>query len=109
MAYLVAVKWPLFELLGASEATGVTLKESCAMHPGAEVCGLYFSHPDSRYSAISELQKDHKIEDYARPQGDHLAGRGEMAAAVAGLCLIVPVVSRIFARPACFLRHGGDS
>ena len=61
-------KPPLFELLGASEATGVTLTESCAMHPGAAVCGLYFSHPDSHYFAISELQKD-QIEDYARRKG----------------------------------------
>ena len=58
----------LFDLLAASDATGVTLTESCAMHPGAAVCGLYFSHPDSHYFAISELQKD-QIEDYARRKG----------------------------------------
>ncbi|MEY4569793.1 MAG: methionine synthase [Verrucomicrobiota bacterium] len=61
-------KPPLFELLGASAETGVTLTESCAMHPGAAVCGLYFSHPDSHYFAISELQKD-QVEDYARRKG----------------------------------------
>ncbi len=58
----------LFDLLGASEATGVTLTESCAMHPGAAVCGLYFSHPGSHYFALSELQKD-QIEDYAKRKG----------------------------------------
>jgi cobalamin-dependent methionine synthase I len=58
----------LFELLGASEATGVELTESCAMHPGAAVCGLYFSHPESHYFAISELQKD-QVEDYAHRKG----------------------------------------
>jgi 5-methyltetrahydrofolate--homocysteine methyltransferase len=58
----------LFALLNASDATGVTLTESCAMHPGAAVCGLYFSHPESHYFAISELQKD-QIEDYARRKG----------------------------------------
>jgi 5-methyltetrahydrofolate--homocysteine methyltransferase len=58
----------LFDLLGATEATGVTLTESCAMHPGAAVCGLYFSHPESRYFVISELQKD-QVEDYARRKG----------------------------------------
>jgi 5-methyltetrahydrofolate--homocysteine methyltransferase len=58
----------LFELLGASAATGVNLTESCAMHPGAAVCGLYFSHPDSHYFAISELQKD-QIQDYAVRKG----------------------------------------
>jgi 5-methyltetrahydrofolate--homocysteine methyltransferase len=61
-------KPPLFELLGASVETGVTLTESCAMHPGAAVCGLYFSHPESHYFAISELRKD-QVEDYARRKG----------------------------------------
>ncbi len=58
----------LFDLLGASDATGVILTESCAMHPGAAVCGLYFSHPDSHYFAISEIQKD-QVEDYAARKG----------------------------------------
>jgi methylmalonyl-CoA mutase cobalamin-binding domain/chain len=58
----------LFDLLDAPEATGVTLTESCAMHPGAAVCGLYFSHPDSHYFVISELQKD-QVEDYAKRKG----------------------------------------
>ena len=58
----------LFGLLEATDKTGVTLTESCAMHPGAAVCGLYFSHPDSRYFAISELQRD-QLEDYARRKG----------------------------------------
>lgn len=58
----------LFDLLGAADATGVTLTESCAMHPGAAVCGLYFSHPGSHYFAISELQKD-QVHDYARRKG----------------------------------------
>ena len=58
----------LFYLLNARESTGVHLTESCAMHPGAAVCGLYFSHPDSHYFAISDLQKD-QIEDYARRKG----------------------------------------
>jgi len=64
-------KPPLFELLGATDATGVELTESCAMHPGSAVCGLYFSHPDSHYFAISELQRD-QVEDYARRKGMEL-------------------------------------
>ncbi|MCX6876950.1 MAG: dihydropteroate synthase [Verrucomicrobia bacterium] len=55
----------LFALLGATPATGVVLTESYAMHPGAAVCGLYFSHPESHYFAISEVQQD-QLEDYAR-------------------------------------------
>ncbi|MCE2960282.1 MAG: dihydropteroate synthase [Luteolibacter sp.] len=58
----------LFNLLGATDATGVYLTESCAMHPGAAVCGIYFSHPESHYFALSELQKD-QIEDYAKRKG----------------------------------------
>ncbi len=58
----------LFDLLEASEKTGVTLTESCAMHPGAAVSGLLFSHPESHYFAISELQKD-QIESYAERKG----------------------------------------
>ncbi|KAB2638158.1 MAG: methionine synthase, partial [Verrucomicrobia bacterium] len=62
----------LFDLLDATAATGVVLTESYAMHPGAAVCGLYFSHPDSHYFAISELQPD-QIEDYAKRKSMPLA------------------------------------
>ncbi|MCH7226960.1 methionine synthase [Haloferula sp. A504] len=58
----------LFEILEAPEKAGVTLTESCAMHPGAAVSGLLLSHPESKYFAISELQKD-QVEDYARRKG----------------------------------------
>jgi len=58
----------LFDLLQAPEQTGVTLTESCAMHPGAAVSGLLFSHPESHYFAISELQKD-QVESYAQRKG----------------------------------------
>ena len=61
-------KLTLFKLLDAEEKSGVKLTESCAMHPGAAVSGLLFSHPDSRYFAISELQKD-QVEDYAKRKG----------------------------------------
>ena len=61
----------LFKLLNAESETGVELTESCAMHPGAAVCGLIFSHPDSHYFVISELQKD-QVEDYAKRKGQTL-------------------------------------
>ncbi len=61
-------KPPLFQLLKATEETGVELTESQAMHPGSAVCGLYFSHPDSHYFMIDNLQKD-QIEDYATRKG----------------------------------------
>ena len=61
----------LFKLLQAEAETGVELTESCAMHPGAAVCGLLFSHPESHYFVISELQKD-QVEDYAQRKGQTL-------------------------------------
>ncbi|MEO0447633.1 MAG: vitamin B12 dependent-methionine synthase activation domain-containing protein, partial [Verrucomicrobiota bacterium] len=61
-------KPPLFDLLGAEEATGVMLTESMAMHPGASVSGLYFAHPQSRYFAIGKIDRD-QVEDYAERKG----------------------------------------
>ena len=61
----------LFSLLEAEAKTEVELTESCAMHPGAAVCGLIFSHPDSHYFVISDLQKD-QVEDYAKRKGQTL-------------------------------------
>jgi 5-methyltetrahydrofolate--homocysteine methyltransferase len=58
----------LFELLNATELTGVTLTESMAMHPGSAVSGLYFSHPEAHYFGISSLAKD-QVEDYAQRKG----------------------------------------
>jgi REP element-mobilizing transposase RayT len=55
----------LFQVLQANGKTGVALTESFAMYPGAAVCGLYFSHPDSHYFSINDLQRD-QVEDYAR-------------------------------------------
>ncbi|MDA7614801.1 methionine synthase [Akkermansiaceae bacterium] len=55
----------LFKLLNAEESIGVELTESCAMHPGSAVCGLYLSHPGSHYFQINDLQKD-QVEDYAQ-------------------------------------------
>ncbi len=58
----------LFDLLGASERTGVSLTESYAMLPAAAVSGLYFSHPDSRYFGVSKIARD-QVSDYARRKG----------------------------------------
>ena len=57
-------KQTLFRLLDATASTGIELTESCAMHPGSAVSGLLFSHPDSKYFAIDNIQKD-QLEDYA--------------------------------------------
>ena len=61
-------KATLFELLEATERTTITLTESFAMWPSASVSGLYFSHPEVRYFAVSKIGKD-QVEDYARRKG----------------------------------------
>ena len=61
----------LFSLMDVAANTDVTLTESCAMHPGAAVCGIIFSHPESHYFAISDIQKD-QVEDYAKRKGQSL-------------------------------------
>lgn len=58
-------KYKLFELLGASDAAGITLTESLAMYPTASVCGWYFSHPQSVYFGVGKIQEDQLL-DYAR-------------------------------------------
>ena len=44
------------------------LTESFAMWPGASVCGLYFSHPESHYFGVGKIERD-QVEDYARRKG----------------------------------------
>ncbi|MCS7237137.1 MAG: methionine synthase [Thermoguttaceae bacterium] len=61
-------KATIFRLLDATAKTGVKLTETFAMDPGASVCGLYFSHPKSRYFAVNKITRD-QVEDYARRKG----------------------------------------
>ncbi len=57
-------KWTLFELLNVEQLTGIKLTESLAMWPAASICGLYFSHPESRYFGVGKINKD-QVEAYA--------------------------------------------
>jgi 5-methyltetrahydrofolate--homocysteine methyltransferase len=57
-------KATLFALLDSERAIGVRLTESFAMWPGASVCGLYFSHPESHYFGVGRIERD-QVEDYA--------------------------------------------
>jgi 5-methyltetrahydrofolate--homocysteine methyltransferase len=57
-------KRTLFDLLDAEKTTGIVLTESFAMHPGASVSGLYFSHPDSKYFGVGKIGDD-QVRDYA--------------------------------------------
>ena len=61
-------KATIWQLLDVERHTGMKLTESFAMWPGASVSGWYFSHPDSRYFAVAQLQRD-QIEDYAARKG----------------------------------------
>ena len=65
-------KGTLFRLLQA-ERIGVKLTESFAMWPGAAVCGLYFSHPQSHYFGVGKIERD-QVEDYAKRKGWSVAG-----------------------------------
>ena len=67
-----AEKQTLFHLLDAENNTGIKLTESFAMHPGASVSGLYFSHPDSKYFGVGQIGRDQAI-DYATRRSEDLA------------------------------------
>jgi 5-methyltetrahydrofolate--homocysteine methyltransferase len=64
-------KGALFGLLDEARI-GVALTESFAMWPGASVCGLYFSHPESHYFGVGKIERD-QVEDYAQRKGWTLA------------------------------------
>ena len=65
-------KATLFDLLGGEGATGIKLTESFAMWPGASVCGVYFSHPESYYFGVGKIERD-QVEDYAKRKGQSFA------------------------------------
>lgn len=54
----------LFELLKATELTGVTLTESLAMFPTAAVSGWYFGHPEATYFGLGKITEE-QVEDIA--------------------------------------------
>jgi 5-methyltetrahydrofolate--homocysteine methyltransferase len=61
-------KETLFRLLECDARVGVKLTESMAMWPGASVCGMYFSHPRSRYFGVGSIGPD-QVKDYAQRKG----------------------------------------
>ena len=62
----------LFDLLGATAATGITLTESCAMHPASSVSGFYLNHAEAKYFAVGKIGRD-QIEDHAARRGRGVA------------------------------------
>ncbi len=63
-------KKTLFELLEAEKNTGIRLTESFAMYPAASVSGWYFSHPNSKYFGLGNIEKD-QVESYATRKEMH--------------------------------------
>ncbi len=61
-------KATIWELLEVEKHTGMKLTESFAMWPVHRVPGWYFSHPDSKYYAVAQIQRD-QVEDYAHRKG----------------------------------------
>jgi 5-methyltetrahydrofolate--homocysteine methyltransferase len=51
-------KAALFELLNATEYTGLELTDSFAMSPAAAVSGWYFGHPESKYFNTGKIDRD---------------------------------------------------
>ncbi len=64
-----AEKRTLFDLLNAEKNAGIKLTESFAMHPGASVSGLYFSHPEAKYFGVGQIGRD-QVMDYAIRRGE---------------------------------------
>ncbi|MFL6504126.1 MAG: methionine synthase [Candidatus Udaeobacter sp.] len=67
-----AEKRTLFDLLDAENNTGMKLTESFAMHPGASVSGVYFSHPESKYFGVGQIGHDQAV-DYATRRNEDIA------------------------------------
>ena len=65
-------KRTLFDLLDAEDNAGIRLTESFAMHPGASVSGLYFSHPEAKYFGVGQIGRD-QVVDYANRRGELVA------------------------------------
>ncbi len=61
-------KGTLFQLLDVPAQIQMQLTESYAMWPGAAVSGWYFAHPDSKYFAVSKIDRD-QLADYAKRKG----------------------------------------
>lgn len=61
-------KTGLFELLNATEHTGVSLTDSLAMYPTASVSGWYFGHPQAKYFGVGKIGMD-QVESLAERKG----------------------------------------
>ena len=58
----------LFDLLDATNNTGIELTSNFAMTPTAAVSGFYFGHPDAAYFGVARINED-QVKDYAERRG----------------------------------------
>jgi 5-methyltetrahydrofolate--homocysteine methyltransferase len=58
-------KLGIFDLLNATELTGVSLTESLAMLPTSSVSGWYFGHPDAKYFGLGKISEE-QVQDIAK-------------------------------------------
>ena len=61
-------KTTLFELLDATNTTGIELTDSYAMMPASSVSGFYLSNPNAKYFGLGKVAKD-QVQDYAQRKG----------------------------------------
>jgi 5-methyltetrahydrofolate--homocysteine methyltransferase len=64
-------KATLWKLLDADRTTGIELTESFAMYPTAAVSGWYLSHPEARYFAVGQVDRD-QVASYAERKGQSI-------------------------------------
>ena len=55
----------MFELIGATKQSEITLTESLAMYPAASVSGWYFASPHAKYFGVGKIDKS-QLADYAQ-------------------------------------------
>lgn len=60
----------IWEVLKAKDYTGIYLTESKAMYPASSVSGYYFSHPESKYFGLGNIQKDQAVDYSIRKRMD---------------------------------------
>ena len=61
----------IWNLLDAEANVGAKITENFAMFPGSCVSGLYFAHPEARYTYVGPMNKD-QFEDYSERKGQSL-------------------------------------
>jgi 5-methyltetrahydrofolate--homocysteine methyltransferase len=61
-------KYKMFDMLDATNNTGIILTESLAMFPASSVSGWYFAHPEAKYFGLGKIEKD-QVTDYAERKG----------------------------------------